>query len=176
MHDAGHELLPVGLAIADAGLRRALLQALRGHPALVVGEDEPVRVLITDQAGGEAGVPTLHVGGGALSGAAFATRDDPDLILSAAHLMAAGYRIAAGPAGVARQARGQAGAPVHLTPRERQVLDMVVAGASNKHIANALAISVHTAKFHVTALLEKLGARNRSDLVGIALREGHVTL
>jgi DNA-binding NarL/FixJ family response regulator len=175
MRDAGHELVPIGLNIADAGLRRSLLQALRGHPALVVGEDEPVRLLITDQAGGESRVPTLHVGSDAGSGLMLAP-DNPDLILSAAHLMAAGYRLTVGPGQATTEAPGERLSPTHLTPRERQVLELLVVGASNKHIANALAISVHTAKFHVTALLDKLGARNRSDLVGIALREGHVTL
>jgi DNA-binding NarL/FixJ family response regulator len=35
---------------------------------------------------------------------------------------------------------------------------------------------VHTAKFHVTAILEKLGARNRADAVSIILREGLVAI
>ena len=47
---------------------------------------------------------------------------------------------------------------------------LLVDGASNKVIARALDISVHTAKFHVTAILEKLGARNRADAVDIPAR------
>ena len=43
-------------------------------------------------------------------------------------------------------------------------------------IARALDISVHTAKFHVTAILDKLGARNRADAVSIILREGLVAI
>ena len=49
---------------------------------------------------------------------------------------------------------------------------LLVEGASNKLIARNLGISVHTAKFHVAAVLEKLGARNRADAVSIVLREG----
>ena len=61
-------------------------------------------------------------------------------------------------------------------PRERQVAELLVDGASNKVVARALDISVHTAKFHVTAILEKLGARNRADAVAIILREGLVAI
>ncbi|MEO8686070.1 MAG: LuxR C-terminal-related transcriptional regulator [Devosia sp.] len=43
-------------------------------------------------------------------------------------------------------------------------------------MARQLDISVHTAKFHVTAVLDKLGARNRADAVALILREGLVAL
>ena len=58
-----------------------------------------------------------------------------------------------------------------LSQREQQVAALLIEGASNKVIARALDISVHTAKFHVTAILDKLGARNRADAVSILLRE-----
>ena len=48
----------------------------------------------------------------------------------------------------------------------------MVEGAPNKAIARALGISVRTAKFHVAAILAKLGAHNRAEAVAIALREG----
>jgi DNA-binding CsgD family transcriptional regulator len=66
--------------------------------------------------------------------------------------------------------------PARLSARERQVASLLVEGASNKQIARNLAISVHTAKFHVAAVLEKLGARNRADAVALILREGTVTV
>ena len=47
-------------------------------------------------------------------------------------------------------------------------------GAPNKVIARTLAIAERTAKFHVAAILAKLHARNRSEAVAIALREGLV--
>lgn len=58
-----------------------------------------------------------------------------------------------------------------LTPREREVLRLVAAGRSNKEIAVALRISERTAKFHVTAILNKLGAENRAQAVAIAGQE-----
>jgi DNA-binding NarL/FixJ family response regulator len=63
---------------------------------------------------------------------------------------------------------------VALTAREREVLALLAAGASNKTIARALGVSVHTAKFHVASLTEKLGASGRLEAVAIALRTGLV--
>ena len=61
-----------------------------------------------------------------------------------------------------------------LTQREKQVVALLAEGASNKLIARRLGISVHTAKFHVAAILQKLGAVNRTDAIAIAMREGLV--
>jgi len=61
-----------------------------------------------------------------------------------------------------------------LTPREREVLALLAQGASNKAIARALSVSVHTAKFHVASLSEKLGASGRLEAVAIAIRSGLV--
>jgi DNA-binding NarL/FixJ family response regulator len=61
---------------------------------------------------------------------------------------------------------------VMLTPREREVLALLAAGASNKAIAHALDLSVHTVKFHVASLIEKLGAGSRLEAVAIAIRTG----
>jgi DNA-binding NarL/FixJ family response regulator len=59
-----------------------------------------------------------------------------------------------------------------LSSREREVLALLAGGASNKEIALALAVSVSTVKFHVAAIMEKLGARSRVDAVAIAIRTG----
>jgi len=64
--------------------------------------------------------------------------------------------------------------PIILTPREREVLALLAEGASNKAIARALAVSVHTAKFHVASLTEKLGAHGRLEAIAIAIRAGLV--
>jgi DNA-binding NarL/FixJ family response regulator len=63
-----------------------------------------------------------------------------------------------------------------LTPREREVLELVAEGMSNRAIAERLAISEHTVKFHVGALLGKLSAATRAELVAIALRRGLIML
>jgi DNA-binding CsgD family transcriptional regulator len=59
-----------------------------------------------------------------------------------------------------------------LTPREIEVLTLLAEGASNKTIARHLGISVHTAKFHVGSLLDKLDATGRTDAVAHAARLG----
>jgi DNA-binding CsgD family transcriptional regulator len=63
-----------------------------------------------------------------------------------------------------------------LTAREAEVLALVAEGASNKAIARRLGISVHTAKFHVAAVLEKLDAASRADAVAQAIRLGVLSL
>ena len=59
-----------------------------------------------------------------------------------------------------------------LTGRELEVLTLLAEGASNKSIARRLGISVHTAKFHVGQLLDKLDATGRTDAVAHAARLG----
>lgn len=73
-------------------------------------------------------------------------------------------------------ARSRAPARSELTPREHEVLALLVEGASNKAIARRLGISVHTAKFHVRSLLEKLDAIGRTDAVTHAARLGVIRL
>ncbi|MFZ0152029.1 MAG: helix-turn-helix transcriptional regulator [Xanthobacteraceae bacterium] len=63
-----------------------------------------------------------------------------------------------------------------LTPRELEVLTLLAEGMSNKAIARRLGISVHTAKFHVGALIDKLDAVGRTDAVAHAARRGVIQL
>jgi DNA-binding CsgD family transcriptional regulator len=110
--------------------------------------------------------------------------DDPELADRLVSLLGgvAGLRLAA-PGEVAnvaivsrdrRQARDAA--EVELTPRELDVLALLAEGASNKTIARQLGISVHTAKFHVSSILDKLDATGRTDAVAHAARRGVIHL
>jgi DNA-binding CsgD family transcriptional regulator len=63
-----------------------------------------------------------------------------------------------------------------LTPREQEVVLLLAEGLSNKAIARRLGISVHTAKFHVGQLLDKLDATGRTDAVAHAARLGVIDL
>jgi DNA-binding NarL/FixJ family response regulator len=59
-----------------------------------------------------------------------------------------------------------------LTDREKQVLRLVALGQSNKEVADSLGISVKTAMSHREHLMEKLGLKNRTDLIKFAIRKG----
>jgi len=64
--------------------------------------------------------------------------------------------------------------PDAVTPREREVLGLVAAGMSNADIAGRLGVSERTVKFHVSSLLRKLDARNRTEAVRVGRGRGLV--
>ena len=64
--------------------------------------------------------------------------------------------------------------PFGLTPREREVLSLVVEGCGNKEIAQRFAVSEETIKHHLTRMFEKVGAANRLQLALVATRNGLV--
>lgn len=109
--------------------------------------------------------------------------DDPELADRMASLLGgiAGLRLAlpGEAAHVAIVSRDQAAAregDIALTPRELDVLALLAEGASNKVIARELGISVHTVKFHVGSILDKLDATGRTDAVAHAARRGVIHL
>jgi len=79
-------------------------------------------------------------------------------------------------AAVVPAAPAAADGDVPLTPREMEVLALLAEGASNKTIARRLAISIHTAKFHVGSVIDKLDAVGRTDAVAHAARRGVIHL
>lgn len=99
-----------------------------------------------------------------------------------AELTAASVAVASGLAALdldalrALLARGTPREAGLLSARERQVLDLVADGLSNKLIAEKLGMSEHTAKFHVRSLLDKLGADTRTEAVAQAVRRGLLAL
>lgn len=154
----------VRLDLADPELADALAHALEASPTLAsVRPDGRADVTVTDRAAPNAEPPVLRLAGGALPEDA-----SVELVLAAAHVVAAGLRIETG-------TQRQAPAP-HLSPREREVVALLADGASNKAIARELGITERTAKFHVAAVLTRLHARNRSEAISIALREGLIAL
>jgi two-component system, NarL family, nitrate/nitrite response regulator NarL len=187
----------VDIAIDDAALAQRMHALVAANPALRLGEADAMAavrirdadpeddgdaavIVITDRLGavkaleaGAAGVLPRHTSGRALGAAISAAaagltvvaRDFRDLIVTATE------------AAIALDADGD-GEPanIDLTPRERQVLELLARGASNKAIARRLEITPHTAKFHVAAIVAKLGAAGRTDAVARAMRLGLVMI
>jgi two-component system response regulator FixJ len=58
-----------------------------------------------------------------------------------------------------------------LTPREREVLEAIIAGASNKVAGRKLRISPRTVEVHRARIIDKLGAKNTADLVRIVVAQ-----
>lgn len=197
-NDIGQRLL-VLVSLADAGAARRLSASLAEMDDLVavypgeLDEGEHADVLVADGAGAAVVAPgtPLVLFSGEEGGddrlpaeAILAPNAAPALVVSAIRLVAAGYRIRSGednrPAVLADADDGRIGgedpvpAAVHLSPREAQVLALLAEGAPNKVIARRLDISVHTAKFHVAAILVKLEAANRTDAIATAMRQGLV--
>jgi DNA-binding NarL/FixJ family response regulator len=64
----------------------------------------------------------------------------------------------------------------HLTPRQREVLQLLAEGKSHKEVADILNISVKTAEYHKYAILDKLGLKTNAELVKYAVRHGIIAV
>jgi NarL family two-component system response regulator YdfI len=63
-----------------------------------------------------------------------------------------------------------------ITSRETDVLRMLAEGLANKEIAARLGISEHTVKFHISSILDKLGASTRTEAVTLGIRRGLIPI
>ncbi len=142
-----------------------------------IAEDAPVVALVADD---RAAMRALRSGArGALIRPA-----DRAALAAAIRAVAAGLSVhppdlfedAARPSEADGATFGAPPSQVGLTPREMEVLTLLAAGASNKLIARRLGISVHTTKFHVAGIFDKLGAASRIEAVALAARLGLVLL
>jgi DNA-binding NarL/FixJ family response regulator len=105
---------------------------------------------------------------------------DPDLLAEVIRMAANGGAVLPGPGAaalvrdIARREPPDPAAGYGLTPREREVLAVVAAGASNRDVARQLTITEQSVKNHVRNILAKLHARNRTEAAAIAHRVGIV--
>ena len=76
---------------------------------------------------------------------------------------------------VFRPQRDTAPAPAQLSAREREVLDLIATGATNREIADRLFLSPHTVKEHTSAVYRKLSVRNRAEAVRQAQERGLIS-
>jgi len=181
----------VALELADAAREEEIAGVLAEERGIAVGHPdgfetaEQVDVVVTDSAPTDGLTPHIMLtdNGSASNGHApanvLATMPEtasPEIVAAAIRLVAEGYRVVA-PVPREANADGETrGERFHLSAREHEVLALLSEGAPNKVIARRLDISVHTAKFHVAAIVSKLHATNRTDAIAIAMREGLVLL
>jgi DNA-binding CsgD family transcriptional regulator len=189
--EAAHEILApdavssilVGLALSDQTLRLRLISMIPQMKAVELENLDDADVILTDTAPARPG-PHLVLEDSPASQSTINGIDKRvgiDVLEAAIRLVAHGYRITH-----SRIEHPRSRESIYdelategdelLTARERQVLEKLAAGESNKSIARDLDISLATAKFHVGSLLTKLGARNRTDAVAIGLKLGLLVL
>ncbi len=77
-------------------------------------------------------------------------------------------------ASLQRRPEKAARAPLELTSRQRQILQLIAEGKQNKEIAEILGVSVKTVEFHRSRLMTKLGAHTVAELTRFAIHEGIV--
>lgn len=98
------------------------------------------------------------------------TADESEIV--AAIRLAHQGRTVLAPEAMSALLEGPPSATVHLTDRERQILELLATGITNPQIAARLSISPSTVNFHVHNVLEKLSAKTRTEAVTIARNEG----
>jgi two-component system, NarL family, nitrate/nitrite response regulator NarL len=169
--------------IASDPIRRRGLTALLDEAGYAVVADSPDVVLCDSEPGAVAPPPETEAPVVALADRMPA--DPPAGVLprnvSAAQLDLALRAVAGGllvRAPWPRERTGFAAASDDspLTPRETEILTLIGQGMSNKAVARHLGISVHTVKFHLESLFERLGATNRAEAVAKGLLGGVIEL
>jgi len=195
-----HPLMRLGIAsMIDAQPdMRAVAQAGSGDEALTLcTRTHPDIVLVDLKLPGLSGVEvirTLRQRDSSVKFVVLTTYDGDEDIHQALDAGASGYVIKGMPAQMLLEAlrRVQAGGrylprPVEkilearvpdsdLSPREREVLALIVAGKSNKQIASELGISRATVKFHVSVIFSRMGVEDRTQAAVAALQRGLVRL
>lgn len=177
---------------------RVVAEAEHGVEALAAYRDFQPRIVLLDlQLPGTGGIEVTaqlrELDGGAriLIFSTFARDDEIDAALRAGalgylqksasreELLAALRSVAAGqrylPADISRRLTALRLGP-SVTPRERQILELIAAGQANKEIASALGVSEDTVKRHVSHILEKLDVNDRAQATAEAIRRGIVTI
>jgi DNA-binding NarL/FixJ family response regulator len=151
---------------SDRDLASAADVVVTDAPALAA--EDAATVLLSDE---EDLLGTLRPLRGGL--ALLPTSASPDQVIAAIEAAAAGLAVVHPDHTASLSARA---GDDPLTPREHEVLQLLAAGLGNKEIAGRLAVSDHTAKFHVSQILAKLNAVSRAEAVSIAMRRGLVPL
>ncbi len=123
------------------------------------------------------GAPPGTILSGHAGSALLSSEASGDEIVGAAAAAAKGvvvYDSSSRPARASREGLIEDAAPI--SPREMEILQLMADGLPNKQIAGRLRISIHTVKYHVAAILSKLGAASRTEAVSLGMRQGYIRL
>lgn len=101
---------------------------------------------------------------------------EPELLVAALRAVSTGLFVLGPGLEKVRSASRRGRSPDPLTTREREVLTLLAEARSNKEIGQRLGISEHTAKFHVNAVLAKLGVQRRTEAVIEAAKLGLISI
>lgn len=188
------EPLRVAVVALDSLVREALARTLAAEDELAIVErPRDAHVVLVDAPPGaplprfsDLGAPAVvlaedesHARGALSRGASGVVmrKADGQRLAAALVAVAAGLTVLDFALGPVRSADAADEEPApSLTAREREVLELMAAGLSNRRIARRLGISEHTAKFHVNGVLAKLGAGTRTEAVVLAARRGLLML
>ena len=163
--ESGHAEVALWDAGIDAGKALSRLSELQALPMPVVAVVSDASHVAPAIAAGARGVVLRDQVGPGIHAALAAVRSGLTVIDTALASSLVPHQPARPPKG-----RGE------LTDRERQVVQLLSEGLSNKLIADRLGISDHTAKFHVNGVMMKLGASTRTEAVVEAMRRGMIRL
>lgn len=101
----------------------------------------------------------------------------PDQLVRAIHLLQdGGAPLQPGIAAKFLESMNESKNAEELSPRELEVLQLLVAGASNKSIASQIQLSENTVKSHISHIFSKLNVQSRAEAVAVALKRGLVSL
>jgi len=161
----------VSLTAPDVVLMDILMPVMNGAEATaLIKEAFPaVQVIaLTSYADGELVEQTLQAGA-----VSFLLKDSrPEALVQAIRDAREGRGTIDAGAMRSMMSRGQDKVGADLTPREREVLALIAAGMSNSEIAEKLTLAVGTVRLHVSNILAKLGAPNRTTAAIIAVKHG----
>ena len=176
------------LVVSSAPLLRAGLMTMLGaYRDLDLTESGPAEVILSDETQPDAGVPTLILvrdaaaAASALAGGArgvLPRNATPRRMHAALHAVAESELVIdeSFAQAILRRARPAVAMIAPLTRREREVLQLLAGGMTNKEIASRLGVTDHTVKFHVNGILGKLGAVTRTEAVVEAARRGLIAV
>jgi DNA-binding NarL/FixJ family response regulator len=184
---AAGDLLRIFVAGRDPLARVGLASILREFEDVLIVDCDADIALVDADTVGKCDIPSLLLvsdlsqASEALAAGArgvISRNSTPRQIHAALRAIAEGLRVIDGDARLQQRSEhaGDAELLEPLTAREREVLHFLSAGMTNKEIAARLGITEHTIKFHVNAILGKLGAETRTEAVVHAARLGIVTL